>query len=411
MKNKIIISSKDVFRNKKNILLIILISVIFFLGTIISVYEKSVEKHIDENIFTDYLSRMFSVGKKDTTYEEKQNELEKIEHISAIFPNYEIGVLTLKNKDWENKKLDGTIWAYIANSETLPNITYGSDFKDNNNYYMVCPEYLYPSLELGENKKNISLNNKDMINVKELIGQTITFNQEAFDSDGNIDYNKEIAIQVVGIYKSKNTEIDENICYINEKVRKDSYYQEYEDLPNPEENGFIKTPSSAIIVIDDYNNYNSILEELTKNEFIIEPYEVVDEEFVTDIQKANHWYSLVIMIVCSIILGIFITKKSLNSIRIYQLYNYLGYAKKDISMLNYISNIMTICTSFFITLFFSLLYKYILKGIIKVRPFFFEKREVVISMQYLYLYFIISFVLTIVITYINNRKIYKRLVK
>ena len=70
MESNLFLALRTTLRNKRIIILILLISTILLFGTIISTYQKSVLEHISSYSTSNYESLMYTVGKRGNKYED-----------------------------------------------------------------------------------------------------------------------------------------------------------------------------------------------------------------------------------------------------------------------------------------------------------------------------------------------------
>ena len=400
MKSNLFLAIRTTLRNKKIIILIFLISTILLFGTIISTYQKSLTEHINNYSTSMYESLMYTVGKKNSTYEEKEQELKSIDHISYVSREYDVGTFTLSNQEWHNSKVDGDIWVYVANNNTLPKIVKGSNYMDEEQNYLVCPEILYPSSSLNDTKEAKKISKKDGIKMNKYLDKVITFEEEVLNEEGTYT-KKEVKAKIVGLYKVNQYDIKDNTCYGNISLRKETYENYYENA-NKENYEYIPNPSSALIIIDNYDNSDKVIEELNRLGYNVEPYAEYDPETLETLNNNSKIFSIIILIVCLILISVFLLRNTISRKEEYKVYKYLGYTNQNILILIILSNIVIMTTSLLLSLVLSIAYKVLLQVIVSFYPFYFSKMEVLLSTKNLFIVFGLSLLWSIMNSIINS---------
>ncbi len=388
MESNLFLALRTTLRNKRIIILILLISTILLFGTIISTYQKSVLEHISSYSTSNYESLMYTVGKRGNKYEDTVNELKKIEHIAFMSREYDLGVFSLRNKEWKSKYIDGLIWINIANNNTLPILTKGQNFVDDKENYLICPEILYPNSTINNSKESKRIPNKSGINMEKYLNKTILFEEEVLNEENEIAIST-IEAKIIGLYKVNKYEINDNICYGNINLRKETYNKYYENA-DKESIDYNPNPDAALIIIDNYNNYDNVMDKLNELGYHIEAYSEFDQDTVETLKRNSNIFSFIIIIICLLLVSIFLLINTISQKEEYKMYRYLGYTNGNIFTLNITSNIIMMIASLIISLILSFIYIIVIKLIISFYPFFFSKMEVLLSLKYLFIIFGVS---------------------
>ena len=399
MKSNLFLATRTTLRNKKTIILILLISTILLLGTIISTYQKSVTEHISKYSNSIYENLMYTVGKPNSKYKENEKVLSEIEHIRFISPEYDIGTFSLYNDEWQSKYTDGNIWINVANNNTIPKITKGNKFPKDDDYYLICPEILYANSSINSSKDIYHIRKKDGIDMSKYLDKYINFKEEVI-IDEEIG-EKEINAKIIGLYKVDKYLSTDNTCYSNANLRRKTYDMYYEDA-NLEVYEYVKNPNSALIIIDNYNNHDEVMNKLSELGYHVEAYAEYDPNTLKDLNNNSKIFSIIILIICIVLITIFLLRNTLSRKEEFKIYHYLGYTSSNIIILNIISNLIIMFASLILSLLLSLIYKYVLKIIIYNYPFFFNKMEVMLSIRSLLLIFIIAATWSVVCSVINS---------
>lgn len=396
MKNYLILILKRIIRDFKSRLVILLIALILLLGTIVSINEKTAEESLNEVSSSKYVNRLYTLIKKGE-FTEKKADVSHISHILTILHEYENAYQLLSSEEFKTPNSDSTVEAYTADNLSLPNIKYGTNFPDKQGFYMVCPTTMYPNSNLSSNNINFKITNKDRIDMQQYLNKTIQFQ---FENVNNMNIKKEsIDIKIVGLYEVNKHSLEDNTCYINESAKKYIYDTLNKDLPSYIEKS---NPEAAVIIIDDIKNLNEIESELSKIGYRLDPYTIIDPDFLIETKKINKTYSLILSIICVFLLFIILFKDTKNTLKYNKLLKYLGAKDNRLYLTNLIHNILIILLAFILSLILSFIYRGLLNIIIYFRPFLFSKNEIIFSITYLFKIFITIFIGTIIISILNN---------
>lgn len=404
MKKIFTISFKNTIRNKFVLLIISIISLILFLGTIISIYRKSTEEFTENYSTKEYATKMIMVDHPEKNMQQQIDELLNFNHIIDAFPNYDLGSVTLQSDLLKKDNTDGKIKAYTSTNNSLPEIAYGSNFPDNDGFYLVCPNKMYANLTLGYNDIKGKITNKDSISTNNLIGENINFKYTAYKEKG-IPITKDIDIMIVGTYYVDDYMNEDNVCYMNENLKKEIYYRQHEDMKEDE---YELDEETTLIILDEYESRKEVTEQLTEAGYGYSFVVTFDEDFMSDINESMDFICLIIMIICITLICIFFIILSSKNRENYKLYMYLGYTKKKIYLMNFLSNIIVCVLIFFLSLIISFIYKNIFEIVTYFRPFIFNKYEIVFSINYLIRIFIVSVLCIIVVSFLCTMRFFNK---
>ena len=396
MSKCLILILKRIIRDFKSRLLIVLIALLLLLGTIVSINEKTTEEMLNKENYSNYYNRLYQLIKKGT-FLEKKNDISNIPHIVTILHEYNIASQFLSSETFKTTNTDYTIQTYTADNLSLPKIKYGTNFPDDQGFYMVCPTTMYPNSNLSSNNIGFKITNKDKIDMQEYLDQTIKFQ---FENINTMIVKKEpINIKITGLYEVDKRSLDDNTCYINENAKKYIY-----DTLNKDLSSYIEqsNPEAAVIIIDDIKNLEKVENELSKIGYRLDPYTIIDPNFLQDTKKINKTYSLLLSYICIILLFIIFFKNTKNRLEHNKLLKYLGAKNNNIYLINIAHNMLILLLAFIISIILSIIYRGLLEVIIYFRPFLFSKKEIVFSITYLLKIFIIIFPSTFVISMLNN---------
>lgn len=392
----LILILKRIIRDSKSRLVILLIALILLLGTIVSINEKTAEESLNEVSSSKYVNRLYTLIKKGE-FTEKKADVSHISHILTILHEYENAYQLLSSEEFKTPNSDSTVEAYTADNLSLPKIKYGTNFPDKQGFYMACPTTMYPNSILTGNNINFKITNKDRIDMQQYLNKTIQFQ---FENVNNMNIKKEsIDIKIVGLYEVNKHSLEDNTCYINESAKKYIYDTLNNDLPS-----YIEKSNSeaAVIIIDDIKNLEEVESELSKIGYRLDPYTIIDPNFLIETKKINKTYSLILSIICVFLLFLILFKDTKNTLKYNKLLKYLGAKDNHLYLTNLIHNILIILLAFILSLILSFIYRGLLNIIIYFRPFLFSKNEIIFSITYLFKIFITIFISTIIISILNN---------
>lgn len=392
----LILILKRIIRDFKSRLIIFLIALLLLLGTIVSINKKTTEEMLNKETYSKYHNRLYQLVKKES-YETKKKDIKGIPHIITILHEYNIASEYLSSETFKTPNTDHTIQAYTADNLSLPEIKYGTNFPDKQGFYMVCPINMYPNSNLSANNIGFKITNKDKIDMQKYLNQSIQFQ---FENINTTTTKKEtITIKITGLYEVDKNSLYDNTCYINETTKKYIYDTLNNDLPSYIEKS---NPEAAIIIIDDIKNINEIEKNLNKLGYRLDPYTIIDPDFLIETKKINKTYSQLLSYICIILLFIIFFKNTQNRLEYNKLLKYLGAKKYNIYLTNIIHNMLILLLAFILSIIFSIIYRYLLEIIISFRPFLFSKNEIVFSITYLLKIFIVILPSTLIISILNN---------
>ena len=281
MKNYLILILKRIIRDFKSRLVILLIALILLLGTNIKINKKIRKKNHKRDSKRKKHNSLYKIIKKES-YETKKKDIKGIPHIITILHEYNIASEYLSSEEFKTPNTDHTIQAYTADNLSLPKIKYGTNFPDKQGFYMVCPINMYPNSNLSSNNINFKITNKDRIDMQQYLNKTIQFQ---FENVNNMNIKKEsIDIKIVGLYEVNKHSLEDNTCYINESAKKYIYDTLNNDLPSYIEKS---NPEAAVIIIDDIKNLEEVESELSKIGYRLDPYTIIDPNFLIETKKIN----------------------------------------------------------------------------------------------------------------------------
>ena len=318
-------------REKKKIFYVLLIFLISILSLLILNFNDNVGelmlKYLNNNIGFRTVNVMQRSNYVENSGEESLlkdvNEIANMEHVIDVYQS-DYREVVIRQSDFENDKLDGTITLKRAVEQTLPTIKAGK--KIENEGVMVCPIAFYPNYNPLEIYKDNIINGKDLLNNK----YKVYFYNYVLDENKRPIENELLSyeFEVIGLYDNTETLDDNGVCYIPaEDLKKIIDAQKLEN----EKNSNISIDYSIDVVVDDINNVTNVENELENNGF-----EVLGTISTFDIQTINIIRIVIIFVLfisissSFIISSLYIRKKMINEQKTIAILKTSGYLKKNI---------------------------------------------------------------------------------
>ncbi len=318
-------------REKKKIFYVLLIFLISILSLLILNFNDNVGdlmlKYLNNNIGFRTVNVMQRSNYVENSGEESLlkdvNEIANMEHVIDVYQS-DYREVVIRQSDFENDKLDGTITLKRAVEQTLPAIKTGK--KIENEGVMVCPIAFYPNYNPLEIYKDNIINGNDLLNNK----YKVYFYNYVLDENKRPIENELLSyeFEVIGLYDNTETLDDNGVCYIPaEDLNKIIDAQKLEN----EKNSNISIDYSIDVVVDDINNVANVENELENNGF-----EVLGTISTFDIQTINIIRIVIIVVLfisissSFIISSLYIRKKMINEQKTIAILKTSGYLKKNI---------------------------------------------------------------------------------
>ena len=318
-------------REKKKIFYVLLIFLISILSLLILNFNDNVGdlmlKYLNNNIGFRTVNVMQRSNYVENSGEESLlkdvNEIANMEHVIDAYQSAYREVV-IRQSDFENDKLDGTITLKRAVEQTLPAIKTGK--KIENEGVMVCPIAFYPNYNPLKIYKDNIINGNDLLNNK----YKVYFYNYVLDENKRPIENELLSyeFEVIGLYDNTETLDDNGVCYIPaEDLKKIIDAQKLEN----EKNSNISIDYSIDVVVDDINNVANVENELENNGF-----EVLGTISTFDIQTINIIRIVIIVVLfisissSFIISSLYIRKKMINEQKTIAILKTSGYLKKNI---------------------------------------------------------------------------------
>ena len=372
-------------RKKINIFSILVISISMCFVLILCSYKASVQKSINDSL-NDLSFRSLSISSEKHVDQEKKSILENIEHVTNV--SYEYYYRTsLKTEEFKNDKLEGSFEIISANNKTIPQIVKGTNFPDNDDYYMVCPENFYP----GNFDNYANFSDKDRIDLDKYLNKQMIFNSN----------EKNFNIKLIGIYQNSDYNLDEYLCYVNEKTMIDIMDNYYNSIQSDQFD--LENQTGFIINIDDAKNLESVKTELSQLGYNYKPIAYIAYDIIDNTVKPINKIIPTILILVFILIFILLEKDFKEDKKFYKLLSYLGYNNKYVIKIYTISSILKLLFCLFLSILLTSVGYIIFLIILKYHPFIFGKYRLILDIKSI-IYIIGVLMLTLLLSIILNKR-------
>lgn len=394
MKNSLFERSlKNIFRNKINIISIILLAIssaiiiygFSYVTSIFSLWGDWTRKAIDFRtliIYYDY---------EKMSEDEALEKLRKYKHIEDVTTSagYLVGGNTIK--EFINDKFDGSLTIRGVTKNSL-RIIKGSDFSDEENE-LICAMQFNPT----SNSHKVDYDINEMIDLTGYIGKTLEINVAGSENvekfkligvyDTNYDYSAgDVCYATFNTVRKLNEKYQPHVFGIGENAEDDTYYPVY-------------------VIIDDADNLDEVATKLEKDGFYSEVVTRINTKVGDRIIRIVLILTWVTCILSLAIILITSLRRINEQKKEFAICKAIGYMKKDINRNLYLESIIISCISFIVSIIFAIIALIILKNYVLVSNVEFSRMDLNISGLGMIVAFIVSCIIPIIATYISTKKI------
>lgn len=370
---------------------------IFFINS----YIKTYNNYLNSSMYENNYFKSLVVGKENESNAKIMSDLKSMEYVLNVSHIYS-HQLALTSNFFKTDKANGDIWVFNSNNKTLPKVINGTNFPDDENYYMICPENFYPSIS----EENIyNLNIKEKIDLSKYLNKDIPFYYSGLSVDPNTlkpMHTYDINIKLIGLYKNSDYNIDEYICYVNNKTIEDIAFNQYSGQEEK-----LELQEGFVVEIDSPNHIAEFERKLEEEGYTYTPMAYVDPNIFHQISRNALIISTVISIFTFAIIFLIFLKDLNDDKNNNVLLNYLGYPKNDIKKLFLISNFFKIFISIIVGIIFLIIAATIFFVILKYYPYIMYKRKIIfdfVSILYIILLLLMAVLIASFIGFKKFRK-------
>lgn len=395
MKNKIILNFKIIFRNKIQLLNIILISLLICILFLLNTYYISIKNFVENDINNDFHYRSLLVYDQNNDSSNTRKKLESEENILGVF-SATSRFNGLIASDFAINNLTGRVDMYAANNQTLPKIILGENFPDNTNNYMICPKDFYPNDGNFDN-----LDRSNFINTSDYLNKEIEFQ---YNNLIKPDETYSITFKLIGVYENNPVSIDENICFVNESA----LLEIFKNQEKYNEEISLDTQTGFYVQVDKTENVDVVTKNLQNKGYFVMPSVFIDYSIFESNLKHAQFFIIALSIIIIAIL-IFLINKILNEMKnIKTILYYFGINKQKLYNFQNIGLLITIFTSILISIILTLFLKLGINQILYNNPLIFYKRKIITDYHFLIkifiLFIVIAFVVNTILSIIKFKK-------
>lgn len=333
-------------------------------------FNITLNKYLHDGLMNDYIYNSFFVTYSATNDTENKaiEKLRKIDHIDEVYIDYE-NQYSVYLKKIGNNEVKGSFYLIGSNKQMLSNISNGGKVLDK--YDMICPKKFYPSDNIEENH---FIKSNNIIIIDNMIGSTFKAYYYKYIDDKNSEI-KNIDLNLVGTYANNTSYIDENVCYVSRELITDIFNDAYENV------NMSNQINSLIIRIDNINNYESVKDQIRNLNYDLSSMFLLNSKFLDFVKLLTIILTAFSLVITFIIILNLNKKRIIDKAKEFGILRSIGFSKKELNKLLIVENSIIFVESLFWIVLLSFGIFYILKIIILVYPFIFEK--VPISINYL----------------------------
>lgn len=313
--------------NKKTVIYNTILLIISFLIIILTMsFSYSLNLFINGNIINNIACRRLIVSTIKTTYtaDKAVEIIDNIEHVIQCQPQESSFFGLYCETDLE---YDGFIQLAGASENILPEILYGAGFTDIDKNVGIVPINFYPDSNAEIMKEE---NNPVFLDGRDYIGKTLALFYSEYDFSNpesvQIIGEHKYSIQIIGVYNSEKGFEQNNTIFV-------PYDDIFAITKTAEGNLYEFEPYTPVfhLIIDDYNNLNSVIKQLTDFGFV---YITKGLEFTTGfadlIASLGRIVSITIAIVVIAIIVLSTLKNIINQTKYLGLLKAVGFTNKDL---------------------------------------------------------------------------------
>lgn len=392
-------SIRNLVRDKKNIISIVFISIIFALIILCFSFKESLNDYWNSSVekLVDYRTYVVNFDKKKYNVKTAIEKVKSHSHVIEAFDesSYLIS-MRVNDKNIVSTNDNGIfLVGTIANPIKLvagKNLDSVSE-KENP---IVCAKQFYPFVEFEQSDYVTSKS----VDISNLLNKNISLSFVSSKDKNNF--------KIVGLYDAKTNHTEGNICYanlntikkLNEKYQHDIYFGENSDR------------NYIFIVIDDIKNENVVLNELQKDGFTYAtPILNINKDMGNNVINLMFLISGIIVILSVGIILFLSVKKIINRKKDYLIMKTTGYSNKQILSIYILELLFEFLIAFIISIG---LYYLILFGFYNLylsEKIAFYDLKINISIIGLLLNIIISIIMCSIIAVYFNYKLKKNQIK
>ncbi len=376
---------KKSIRNKKNVLLI------FILSLLILLLNLNITFIINFYNFFDYSVEQNIGFKSISTYNPNKNLSDSIEEVKSIENVLE--VYNARNhtfsvsSDLNYNGLNGRLSFLYGTENIVPKSIIGENFENIRSGETICPYLFYPDSSVWD----LNIDESKAIAAEDLLGYefNVKYNSYTFNGSNMIkDHEITKQFKIVGFYDSTQVMNLNNECYITAQDMEELQY-----TFNP----YIQEDETVIptirVVVDKIENLNNVLERLVEMGYVDpEITATFDLEMVNKVTVIAIAFMIIIISSTLLIFINYIIKKIKSDLKYIGILRACGYTKSNVIFNNIMENAIIVFISFIISMLLFIPLFYIFK-VTLLKFISYIGYKVIFNLKYiLYVYLFLLFI-------------------
>lgn len=353
----IIESLKNIIRNKKNILLISISSLLLILLFLDIIFIKNFYSYINYTTNTNIAFRTFTADKVGTNITDSSNELKKLDNVAEVY-KAAYG-FTYVRTNLKFNGLDGRLELDYGTENITPPSIMGKSIKDLKSGEMICPIAFYPD----SHSSGVKIDGNKIVPPEKTLNYefNVYYQIYKYENDELIvaEDNATKKFKIVGLYDNKLVMNNNNQCYITPKDM-----IEFSNSLNPQINDDETDGVILNIVVDKAKNLNKV-----KNEVKSLGYYVSDDTNMAFDEKQINTLALLAFSFFIIIIGTilfmyvsYLHKKAKSESKLLGILRSCGYTIDDILKKEVVEIVIILFFSFLISsTIFSVIFSLLIK--------------------------------------------------
>lgn len=350
------LSLKKIFRNKKNIFLIILYIISAFILLTGLAFRDNFSNYIYNTITKNIGFRSLLVSYNHDYNDGGISKLENIENVVEVYSSNHDFISV--NSSFSSSIYDGAIDLNYGSKSTLPQKIIGKSFNDNDTKVAICPINFYPSSSAA----NLGIEEKNIINGYDLLDTTfeiIYYSYKLVDNQIQEKDEYREKFTIIGLYDSSEVMNPNNTCYISPLDTKRIKNYTTINSNNNEERKF-----GFIVVVNENQNVDTVAAKLVELGFDPSVKNQLDTSISSLILRSCNILISIIMFATILLTIFFINKKMIYSLKEIGILKINGFNKNNINIKFLIENFILNFFSYIIGCLFFILLFFILKSTI-----------------------------------------------
>ncbi len=384
---------KNIIRNKKNILLILIFSLLLILLFLDLTFIKNAYSYIDYSTNTNIAFRTFTASKDNTTIAEVTKKIKELDNVAEVYDSFYRTSIQVES-DLKFNELNGNLQLIYGTENITPPSIKGKSIKDLKSGEMICPIDFYPnSLSDGFN-----IDDSKIVAPEESLNNEFNVYYSIFKyEEGSLDIIEESAtkrFKIVGLYDSKLVMNENNTCYITAQDIKEMGVNQSLNNSDTDDSNYV----SIDIVVDKVKNLNKVRNKVASLGYYVskEANAYFDTKEINSIFLLAYSFFLIIIGVIFFMYVSYLHKKAKSESNLWGILRACGYTMNDILKKEIVEIVIILFVSFIISsIIFSTIFSLVIKDYFKYTTYsgFYVKNSILfLFLSFIILLFILIFI-------------------